>query len=94
MAFRDLREFVAALEKTGDLARIKKEVDWDVEAGAISRRVFEQSGPCLWFEKIKDYPEGFTLLNGPVGTWRRVAIALGLAPDTPVREIYREYEKR
>jgi 4-hydroxy-3-polyprenylbenzoate decarboxylase len=94
MAFRDLREFLAVLERTGDLVRIKTEVDWDIEAGAISRRVFEEKGPCLWFEKIKDYPEGFTLLNGPLGTWRRVAIALGLDPETPVREIYREYERR
>ncbi|MBI4318150.1 MAG: UbiD family decarboxylase [Chloroflexi bacterium] len=89
-----LRDFIAALDRTGDLVRIKEEVDWDIEAGAISRRNFERSGPCLWFQKIKDYPEDFTLLNGPVATWRRVAVALGLAADTPVREIYRVYEER
>lgn len=60
MAFRDLREFIAALERSGDLLRIKREVDWDMEAGAISRRVFERSGPALLFERIKDYPLGQT----------------------------------
>ncbi|MEE9568482.1 MAG: phenylphosphate carboxylase subunit alpha, partial [Candidatus Binatia bacterium] len=71
MPFVDLRDFISTIERAGDLARIKKEVDWDMEVGAVSRRVFEQSGPALWFEKIKDYPRGFSILNGPVATWRR-----------------------
>ncbi|HJX09844.1 MAG TPA: phenylphosphate carboxylase subunit alpha, partial [Candidatus Binatia bacterium] len=94
MAFSDLREYIAAIEKSGDLVRVKREVDWDMELGAVSRRNFEQSGPALLFEKIKDYPSGYAILNGPVATWRRVAIAMGLPPDTPVREIYAAYEER
>ncbi len=65
-----------------------------MEVGAISRRVFEQAGPALLFEKIKDYPPGYAILNGPVATWRRVAISLDLPADTPLREIYAVYEKR
>lgn len=94
MHFADLREFIAAIENSGDLVRIRKEVDWDMEVGAISRRVFEQGGPALLFEKIKDYPSGYSILNGPVATWRRVAIALGLPVDTPVRKLYEIYEQR
>lgn len=94
MAFNDLREFISALEKTGDLIRIKREVDWDMEVGAISRRVFEQAGPALLFERIKDYSLGYSILNGPMATWRRVAIALGLPSDTPVRQLYAIYEER
>lgn len=93
MSFKDLRSFIEAIEKSGDLIRIKEEVDWDIEAGAISRKIYEMEGPCLWFENIKDYP-GFSILNGPVGTWRRVAIAMGIDPNATVREIYAEYEKR
>ena len=58
MPFSDLREFITALERSGDLVRINKEVDWDMEVGAISRRNFEQSGPAILFEKIKDYAPG------------------------------------
>ena len=94
MAFSDLREFITALDKSGDLVRVKKEVDWDMEVGAISRRNFEQSGPAILFEKIKDYSPGYAILNGPVATWRRVAIALGLPPDTSVRQLYAAYEER
>ncbi len=43
---KDLRQFVEEIEKSGDLVRIKKEVDWEIEAGAISRRVYDQYGPC------------------------------------------------
>lgn len=94
MAFSDLREFIAALEKSGDLVRIKREVNWDMEVGAISRRNFEQSGPAILFEKLKDYPPGYAILNGPVATWRRVAMALGLPPETSVRQLYAAYEER
>lgn len=94
MAFKDLREFIETLEKTGDAVRIKEEVDWDLEAGAINRRVYEMSGPALWFQAIKDYPRGYSLFAGSLGTYRRVAVALGLPAETPVRDIYAEFDRR
>lgn len=94
MVPKDLRQFIEALERTGDLIRIKDEVSWDLEAGAISRRACELSGPATLFERIKDYPEGYRILGGPLATWRRVAIAMGLSPETSVREIHRTYEQR
>ena len=94
MAVSDLRGFIAALERSGDLVRIKREVNWDMEVGAISRRAYEKAGPALLFEKIKDYPPGYSILNGPVGTWRRVAVALGLPPETSVRQLYAAYEEK
>jgi phenylphosphate carboxylase alpha subunit len=94
MPFQDHRDFMETLKKTGDLIEVTREVDWDLEAGAISRRMYEKGGPSIWFKKIKDYPEGFTLYNGSQGTWRRVAISMGLPPETSIREIYRIYEER
>lgn len=94
MAPGDLREFIKALERTGDIVRIKDEVDWDLEAGAISRWVSEHSGPAILFEKIKDYPEGYRILGGPLATWRRVAVAMGYPPEASVRELHHIYEER
>lgn len=94
MAFKDHRDFFAALESEGELARITREVDWDLEAGAIGRRTYEMGGPCLLFENIKDYPEGFRISNGTTGTWARVAMAMGLPKNASVREIYKVYEER
>jgi len=93
MAFNDHRDFFETLEKEGELLRITQEVDWDVEMGAIGRRVYEKSGPCLLFENIKDYPEGYRISSGTSGTWPRVALAMGLSKDAPIREIYGQYER-
>lgn len=94
MGFKSLREFLDVLEPSGELVRIKEEVDWDLEAAAISRRAYELEGPAILFEKVKDYPLGFRIFGGSLGTFRRVAIAMGLPPDISVREIYAEFERR
>ncbi|MDP2720008.1 MAG: UbiD family decarboxylase [Dehalococcoidia bacterium] len=94
MAFNEMRQFCEALERTGDLVRIKKEVDWELEAAAISRRSLETIGPATLFEKIKDYPPGYRILGGVQATYRRVAVSLGMPPDSPIPAIYREYEER
>jgi 4-hydroxy-3-polyprenylbenzoate decarboxylase len=94
MAFKDHRDFFEVLERENELARVKKEVDWDGEAGAISRKTFEHEGPALLFEKIKDYPEGYRISNGTSGTWGRVALSMMLPKNTPVRKIYKEYDER
>ncbi|MBI4331481.1 MAG: UbiD family decarboxylase [Chloroflexi bacterium] len=94
MAFNDIREYCEALEKTGDLVRVQREVDWELEAAAITRRSYETLGPALLFEKVKDYPPGYRILGGQQGTYRRVAVSLGLPPETPIPFIFREYEAR
>ncbi|MBK8678954.1 MAG: UbiD family decarboxylase [Sphingobacteriales bacterium] len=46
------------LEKSGQLIRIKNEVNPDLEMAAIHRRVFSVGGPALWFERVKGSPFG------------------------------------
>lgn len=94
MAFNDNRGFIEALEKSNDVVPIKQEVDWDLEVGAIARRACERMGPAPFFEKIKDYPEGYRIFANPLATYRRLAIAMGLDPDTSPRTIQEEYGNR
>lgn len=94
MAYKDNRQFIEALEKTGDVVRIKEEIDWDVEAGAILRRALEMDTPAPFFEKIRDYPEGYRIFGGPTATHRRMAIALGVKPDMPMKQLQAEFERR
>jgi 4-hydroxy-3-polyprenylbenzoate decarboxylase len=75
------------------VVKIKDEVDWDIEAGAIVRRTCEREGPAVLFENVKDYP-GQRLFGAPLATYRRFAIALGLDVNTPPGEIHAEFEKR
>ncbi len=91
---KDNRIFIEKLEKTGDVVRVKQEVDWDLEAGAIIRRTNERRGPAPFFEKIRDYPAGYRIFGSPLGTHRRLALALGLMPDASIESLQNEYELR
>jgi UbiD family decarboxylase len=89
----DLRSFITRLEEEGELARIKVEVDWKFELGAVSRKAYEMpSSPALLFEKVKDYQTP-VFTNGLL-TFRRIAIALGLNPETDEKTIIQKYVER
>ncbi|HAG09024.1 MAG TPA: menaquinone biosynthesis decarboxylase, partial [Desulfotomaculum sp.] len=55
MAYRDLRAFIALLEKKGLLKRIASEVEAELEITEITDRVCKTGGPALYFEKGKGY---------------------------------------
>lgn len=94
MTFKDNREFISALEKTGDIVKIKEEVDWELEAGAVVRRTNELKGPSILFEKIKGYSSDYRIFGTPMATYRRISLAMGLPVHTHVRDIQNEYENR
>lgn len=78
MAYKNLREFVDALEKAGELKRIAKPVSPQLEIAEIADRVMKSSngGPALLFEN----PVGsqVPLLINAFGSRRRMAMALGV----------------
>ena len=80
MAVKDLREWIALLEEKGELKRIRAEVDWDEEIGAITREISSQHGPALLFERIKDHEQTLCrrLFTNGTGTRERVCRLLGL----------------
>ncbi len=102
MHLKDLRDYVDILERDGELVRVKEEVDWNLEMGAIIRRCYDIGGPAVLFENVKDYPKGFRALGASLGPSRktghslyaRVALALGLAPGSSPQEIMAHYLKR
>jgi 4-hydroxy-3-polyprenylbenzoate decarboxylase len=67
--YSSLRETAADLEKTGQLIRIKSEVDGNLEAAEIHRRIFDKQGPALLFERIKGSP--FQAISNIYGTYER-----------------------
>jgi len=93
MAFKDLRQYISALEEHGELKRVTKEVDWNLEAGAITRLVYEKGLPSPLFENIKDYP-GHRILGAPISTFRKLNVALGLSPETSIKELIDIYLQR
>ena len=53
MAYNSLEECLIDLEKTGQLIRIKEEVDPYLEMAAIHLRIHEAGGKAILFEKVK-----------------------------------------
>lgn len=94
MAFKDLRDFVERLEKEGELKKFKEEVDWNLEAGAITRRALETGLPAPFFEKVTGYPQGYRLTSSVLANVKRIAIAMNMSVDTPMRELIEEYLRR
>src|ERR1051325_4532766 len=70
---RDLRDWIARLEREGELVRVGAEVDSELEITEINDRVVKDGGPALLFENVKgsDHP----LLINQFGTEHRMAMA-------------------
>ncbi len=84
---RSLREYVEALRSIGELQEIDQQVDWNLEIGAITRRVYETGGPAVLFNRIEGIEPGFRVLGAPAGVsarpgqpMARVATSIGLPP--------------
>src|SRR5690606_14231856 len=50
--YRDLRDFIAQLERAGELKRVTPPVSTDLEMTEISDRVLRAGGPALLFEQV------------------------------------------
>ncbi len=74
MAYNDLREFVSALERAGELKRIPFAVDPYLEITEFSDRSVKRGGPALLFEQ----PKGCSVpvLINAFASMRRMEIAL------------------
>ncbi len=74
MAYNDLREFIAALEKNGELQRIPFEVDPYLEITAFADRSVKNKGPALLFEKPKG--SKIPVLVNSMASMKRMELAL------------------
>jgi 4-hydroxy-3-polyprenylbenzoate decarboxylase len=88
LAYNDLRDWLGALDKAGELRRIKTEVDPILEITEIADRVSKSGshgqpllkgsaagGPALLFENIKGHPGAKVLIN-QFGSEKRMRMAL------------------
>ncbi|MCC7413758.1 MAG: UbiD family decarboxylase [Gammaproteobacteria bacterium] len=99
MAFHDLREFMESCDKAGELVSIDREVDWNLEAGAICRRIAEIGAPMAHMKNIRGCADGMSILGSPIskgwhGDFSRVALALEMDPDTPYEQLVEEFVTR
>lgn len=74
MSFKNLKEFITALENAGELRRISAEVDPYLEVTEIADRMSKSHGPALLFENTKE--SSFPLLINAFGSFKRMEMAL------------------
>ncbi len=86
MAYNDLREWIKALDRAGELVRVRESVSPILEIAEITDRAskagrkngvkgYEPGGPALLFEKVTDHPGARVLMN-QFGSERRMKLAL------------------
>ncbi len=84
MAYDDLRDWIQALDRAGELKRIRTEADPILEIAEIADRVSKSKnenqqgtvgGKSLLFENLKGYPGSHLLIN-QFGSARRMRLAL------------------
>ena len=85
MKCRDLRDFMAGLEKLGELRRVREPVSARLEMTAVSDFVLRAGGPALFFEQPVGYK--FPVLANLFGTPRRVALGMGATEVNELREV-------
>ena len=85
MKYKDLRDFIAQLEKIGELKRVAAPVSPYLEMTEICDRVLRAQGPAILFE----HPSGYNMpvLANLFGTPRRVALGMGQESTQALREV-------
>ena len=85
MKYKDLRDFIKQLEAKGELVRVTKEVDPNLEMTEICDRTLRAAGPAIIFEN----PKGFDtpVLANLFGTPDRVAMGMGEESVEALREV-------
>ena len=104
MPYDDIREWIAALERAGELKRVTAAVDPILEITEIADRAMKMQdvrrppsagsaspgGPALLFENVKGYPGSRVLIN-QFGSPKRMNLALGVESLDEIAERLRMF---
>jgi 4-hydroxy-3-polyprenylbenzoate decarboxylase len=78
----DLSEFVEKLDRSGELKRVKIQVDTDLEISEILSRIMYSNGPAILFENVKNYD--MPVLANAFGSLKRLEIGLETSDFTEI----------
>ena len=90
MRYRDLRDFIAHLEASGQLIRVREPVSPHLEMTEFCDRLLKRGGPAVLFENVVGHR--MPVLGNLFGTPERVALGMGIEGDD-WRERLREIGK-
>ncbi len=81
--YKSLRDFMARLERDGQLVRVSEAVSTELEMTEIQTRLMAEGGPAVLFENVvneKGERSAMSVLVNLFGTVERVALGMGRAP--------------
>jgi 4-hydroxy-3-polyprenylbenzoate decarboxylase len=94
IAYKDLREYIQAVDRLGELRRIDG-ADWDLEIGAITEVAARAAQPkALLFDNIKGYPKGFRVVTNAVCSAATTGLAFGLDPNTSGLDMIKAWKEK
>ncbi|MBI3894053.1 MAG: UbiD family decarboxylase [Candidatus Wallbacteria bacterium] len=85
MTWCNLREYLDALKRNGDLVEIEVPVDARLEIPEIHRRTIAAGGPALLFRNVRGSP--FGCVTNLFGSARRIELAFGPRPKKFLRSL-------
>jgi len=69
MGYKNLKDCVDDLDRNGHLVRLSDEIDANLEAAEIQRRVYASGGPAVYFENVRGCQ--FPMVSNLFGTMER-----------------------
>src|SRR3990172_7227332 len=93
MPYPDLRSFLEALEKAGEVAFIDKEVDTKFEISGFTLATYARgqlkSEPALFFRNVKGH--SIPVVTNLMGTYKRLAMAFDSGEETIFDDLLARY---
>ncbi|MGW5253394.1 UbiD family decarboxylase [Streptomyces sp. NPDC004012] len=90
----DLRAYISELEALGDIKRVSRTIDPNLEAAAVTRRSTENRRPAPFFENLSGVADGFRMIGAPGALssipghpLARISLSLGLPHTATAAEL-------
>ena len=96
MANKDLRDWIASVDKAGELKTIKGADTKEEIGGFVDIYMRKMGQPAVMFDEVPGYPKGHRVLANILTSVPRINLALGLPPETTEIELtqwWRSYFK-
>ena len=93
MAQKDLRSWIAEIEKAGEVKTIKGAGPQEEIGGIVDIYMRKMGQPAVMFDEIPGFPKGHRVLANILTSIPRINLALGLKPDGTDRELIQWWRK-
>ncbi len=94
MKFHDLREYIAVLEKLGEI-RILENASLELEIGAITELAAgRENSPALLFRSIEGLPKGTRVLTNMLSNRVKERLVFGVSNDMSDRDAVKHWKER